>query len=420
MKSFKLFGCAFLFCQFLFHISFAQTGKVDSTSMITLRIDPQSARGAKVSQIFDEVKFIPLETTKESIFGRINMLKVIKDYFLVFDYNTKSVLIFQENGKYKTKIDASKITQEKGDKSKASFYGFTTEEIKKQRLIKIYTEKYCYYFDLDGKLVNKILSKNANYNNDLKYADSSTVVRQHYLYKKDKDSTSYEIGVFNKKKDSIGYFPFSIKRYETDEFWSSGSRVYDYGVPNELFYLNYYDYNLYKVTPSKLSLAYRIIFPANNSLPRDFGTNPIYVKKRGEYFQKNPRVFYGLSNTYLFGNHLYLKMNNYGYEPDLKKAIIYHLKSGEVTSIADIEPDERSSFLPITDASGNFNDFRNYGFHLFQDGYLYTSYSSLAMFSFKEQLSDKFTGFSKEMIEYFKTQDKKGNPVLIRLKPKKD
>jgi hypothetical protein len=389
--------------------------------MLTLRIDPQSARGAKVSQIFDEVTFIPLETTKESIFGRISTLKVLKGYFLVFDYNTKAVLIFQENGKYKTKINASKISQEKGDKSKTSFYGFATEEVNKQTLIKIYTEKFCYYFDLDGKQIKKLLNKEAYTNNDFKYADSATSVRQHYIYRNGKDSTAYEVGVLNKKKrDSIGYFPFAMKRYETDEFWSSGARFYNYGVPNEMFYLNYYDYNIYKITPSKLSLSYRIIFPASNSLPKDFTTNPIYVKKRGEYFEKNQRVFYGISNTYLFGNYLYIKMDSYGWDRDLKKAIIYNLKSGEVTSIADLEPDERSSFLPVTDAGGNFYEFKNSGFHLFQDGYLYTSYSSLAMFSYKDQLSDKFTAFSKEMLEYFKTQDKTSNPVLIRLKPKKD
>lgn len=58
--------------------AFSQAGKVDSTGMVTLRIDPQTARGANVSQVFDEVKFIPLETTKESLFGSINDLKIVE------------------------------------------------------------------------------------------------------------------------------------------------------------------------------------------------------------------------------------------------------------------------------------------------------------------------------------------------------
>ncbi|HEY0669813.1 MAG TPA: hypothetical protein VGD22_16645, partial [Sphingobacteriaceae bacterium] len=77
-----------------------------------------------------------------------------------------------------------------------------------------------------------------------------------------------------------------------------------------------------------------------------------------------------------------------------------------------------SSFLPVTDA-GAFYDFANKGFHLYKEGYFYTSYSSLAMFTFKEQLGDKNKKFSPEMHEYFKTQDRKSNPVIIQLKPKK-
>lgn len=40
-----------------------------------LRIHPSSARGGIVSQLFDKIKFIPLETTKESLFGRIDQLE---------------------------------------------------------------------------------------------------------------------------------------------------------------------------------------------------------------------------------------------------------------------------------------------------------------------------------------------------------
>ncbi|MES2653474.1 MAG: 6-bladed beta-propeller [Bacteroidota bacterium] len=394
-------------------------GKVDSTETVTLRIDPQNARGAAVSQLFDEVKFIPLETTKESLFGSISDLKIVKENFLIFDWDTKAILIFTKEGKFKNKIDATRIQKDKADNSKTEFYGFTTVEENNESLIQIYTEKYIYYFNLDGKLVKKVLDKDENSNYDFKYTNKKTIVRPNFKVKNGKDSTMYEVGILS-GKDSVGYFPFSTKRYETDEFWGGGSRFYHYGVDNEMFYLNYYDYNLYKITPTKLSLAYRIIFPANNSLPKDFTTNPIYIKKRGEYFRNNPKVFYSLSSTYLIGNNLYLKMSNFGWAPDIKKSVIYNLKSSELTSIQDLEPDSLSSFLPITDASGNFYDFRNRGFHLLKDDYFYTSYSSLAMFTFREQLGDKYDKFSPEMQAYFKTQNRKSNPILIQLKPKKN
>jgi len=408
-----------LFLALIFSIQAYAQGKVDSTEMVTLRIDPQSARGAAVSQFFDEVKFIPLETTKESLFGSISELKIVKDYFLIFDYDTKAILIFDKEGKFKSKINADKIEKDKADRTNSNFYGFTTTEENNETLIQIYTEKYSFYFNLAGKQVKKILNKDVKYNNDIKFEDNKTVVRQDFLVKNGTDSAYYELGVIN-NKDSIAYFPYARKRYEKDEFWSGGERVYRYGVANELFYLNFYDYNLYKITPTKLSLAFRIIFPAANSLPADFTTNPIYIKKRGEYFRNNPKVFYSLSNTYQIGNNLYLKMSNLGWEPEIKKSIIYNIKSNELTSIQDLEPDSLSSFLPITDAGGQFYDFNNRGFHLFKDNYFYTSYSSLAMFTFKEQLSDKYNQFSPVMQAYFKTQNKKSNPIIVQLKPKKN
>ncbi|HEY0667620.1 MAG TPA: 6-bladed beta-propeller [Sphingobacteriaceae bacterium] len=412
IKPLSLFS-AFLVLSFN---TLGQQGIVDSSGMVTLRIDPQTARGANVSQFFDEVKFIPIETTKESLFGGISDLKILKNQFVLFDHDTKAVLIFTKEGKFKGRIDASKIPKDDADKTKTELYGYRIVEENKDSLIAIYSSKYYFCFDLNGKQIKKVSHKDARFNMDYNLADKETTVRRSYIERKGKDSTYYELGILRKNKDSVGYFPFSIKRYQTDDFWGAPN-FYDYGVPNEMFFVNIYSYNLYKITPSKLSLAYRIIFPANNSLPGDFMTNPVYVKKRGEYFRNNQKVFYSMNNTYLVGDHLYLQMRSWGWDKELKKAIVYHLKTSEITSLQDLQPDSLSSFLPVTDA-GAFHDFANKGFHLYKDDYFYTSYSSLAMFSFKEQLGNKEIKFSPEMQQYFKTQDRKSNPVIIQLKPK--
>lgn len=92
----------------------AQGDKVDSAGMKVLRIDPSRAKGVAVSQVFDEVKFIPLETNGESLFGTISQLSVTEHNFILYDYDTKAVLIFDKAGKYIAKVNSSKI--EKGDK----------------------------------------------------------------------------------------------------------------------------------------------------------------------------------------------------------------------------------------------------------------------------------------------------------------
>jgi hypothetical protein len=392
-------------------------GKIDSAGMTTLRIDPQSARGANVSDVFSEVKFIPLETTKESLFGSISDLKIIKNQFVIYDYDTRSILIFANNGKFKTKIDASRIPKDDGDKAKPELYGYQTTVENGDTLLVIPTRRYFFYFDLTGKLVKKGDMKALRIDQGgYAFADKETIARSYFTVRKGTDSITYKLAIIRKDKDTIGYLPFSVKQYQTDQFLGS-SRLYHYGSPNEFFFVDVYNYNLYKVKPSGVSLAYRIIFPANNSMPADFTTNPAYVGRRIEYFQKNQKVFYGVSNSYLFGDDLYLQMHSFGYDKQLKKAIIYNLKTTELTSLQDLEPDSLSSFLPVTDA-GVYDDFSNHGFHLYQDGYFYTSYSSLAMFSFKEQLGTKHDQFSPEMQAYFKTEDRKSNPIIVQLKPK--
>jgi hypothetical protein len=418
MKILSFFLGYLFFCT----AAWAQQGKIDSTEMLTLRIDPQSARGAAVSQVFSEVEFIPLETTKESLFGNISQLKIIDDHYIIFDYDTKSILIFGNDGKYKAKINANNMQPEKNDKNKTEFYGFITEKENNSNYIVVFTGPRIFYFDLTGKLVKKIMEKdypNRHNTRDLKFADQNTVVRPDFLEKKGKDSTYYELGIINKNKDSVGYFPYNINRYENDEFWGSGARTYQ-STPNEVLYLNYHSYDIYKARPAKVSLAYHIIFPAVNSLPNDFSTNPVYVKKRGEYFRNNPKVFYGLSNTFLIGDNLYFKMHSYGWDRSMKKALIYNLKTSELTSVQDLEPDALSYFLPVTDANGDFYDFINRGFQLYQNGYFYTNYSSLAMFAFKEQSEGKTAKYPPSLEAYFKTQNKKSNPILIKLKPKQN
>lgn len=398
--------------------TYGQTAKVDSSSMITLRIDPESARGATVSQIFDDVEFIPLETTKESLFGGISQLSLTKDYFVIFDYDTKSVLIFKKDGKFHAKINADLMKSEEESKNDNAFYGFQLVTSGTQEQIMTRTSKYTYYFDLNGKLVQKKLSKEVKYEPSTAFADPNRLAKLGYLKIEGKDSTNYEVAIFNKGKEVANYFPFSLDRYKNDQYMSS-PRIYSSSNGNELFFVRPYNFNIYKITPDKLSLAYRLIFPAMNSLPADFMTNDSYKNKRMVYFQKNDQVFYTLSDTYKIGDFLLLKMRSMRFDKNKKDALIYNLGTGEITSIKDIEPDSLSSFLPITDA-GAFYDYQNRGMHLFSDQIFYTSYSSLAMFTFKEQSAGKNPQYNAVLSNYFKTQTKKSNPVLIRLKPKKN
>lgn len=414
MKPLRLFFSTLFSLQFFIILSFAQTGKIDSTTIVTLRIDPQSARGAAVSQLFDEVKFVPLETTKESLFGNISQLKVANNKYIIFDYDTRSVLLFNTDGKFIAKIDAAKLQTDKGDKEKAQSYGFKTIEEEGIPYIVIFTNNNAQYFNFEGKFIKK--TKNFNYADGITMANGSVLVKQYKSIKKGNDSTFYKLNVINTiKNDTTGYFPYDNKMWEKDN-WFGGVELSRY-APNEAFFNTFYDYNLYKVTPDKVSLAYKFVLPAVNTLPKDFLTNPEYVKKRFEFFEKNKKIIHGLGNTYLLGENLFIRFLNVFWDKDQKKSLIYNLTTSELISFQDLEPDSLSSFLPITD-SGFGYDFENRGFLAFEDGKFYTSYSSLAMFAFKERSAGKTVKYPPLLESYFKTGDRKSNPVLVVLQPK--
>lgn len=62
------------------------------TQITTLHIDPDNAMSGTVSHIFESGRYIPLETTKVSSFGKIYQLKITDKYFIITDLDTRAIL----------------------------------------------------------------------------------------------------------------------------------------------------------------------------------------------------------------------------------------------------------------------------------------------------------------------------------------
>lgn len=388
----------------------AQIEKIDTSKCHVLRIDPEMAKGGSVSDIFDEVEFIPLETTKESQFGQITQLSILNGHYIIFDSDTKAVLIFLLNGKY-----VNKIKIEKKENNELDVWGFKIAKNADQDAIEIFTGKHLILFDLTGKLIKKTtISKPYIYH---QYAlPDSTIVNLNYQVNS-MDSAIYEVALMRHDKIKTKYFPFTRQQRKNDTFISGGRPVYTSENNNELHLIRYYDYKIYKISSEGLSLAYQAIFPERNSIPIDFMTNPGYNKKRLQFFEKNKEVFFGISNLYKCGDNLFINLDNRQYDFNKNTELVYNLKTNGLTSIKDLLPDSKSYYLPVTDA-GLGEEFQKTGFNLYRDGFLYTSYSSSTIFRFKEQNSDKQIEYSKFLVDFFNVGNKESNPVLIKLKPK--
>lgn len=54
--------------------------------------------------IIEDMNFVPLETTEESTLGKVSKIQFFKGYMIILDNESRSILIFDNNGRYVNKI----------------------------------------------------------------------------------------------------------------------------------------------------------------------------------------------------------------------------------------------------------------------------------------------------------------------------
>jgi hypothetical protein len=395
--------------------SWCQEGTVDSSGVRKLRIDPNAARGASVSALFQQVEYVPLETTKASLFGEVSQLEIVNGKFVIFDQDTWSVLIFAQNGKFLTRISAKRVAEITGlDYAKENIgtllTGFTVSRSGTEHLINISSKKGILRFDMEGKLRSTLSF--GQFQKVIYLADGTKVIPD---FTRDKKKY-YEFAIAGEKGDTTGYLPYSPRRYAEDDFIIGGNRVNIGSDPNLAFYYGYYSYGLFELSGRGASLKYQILLPEAIALPQDFTTNPIYAFKKWDYLRREKNRVYGLRNPLVVGNSLILTLDAVSQLQATKKTIAYNLGNGQLFSLQDISPDQMSYFLPINDSAYGTN-FMMRGFSAYDGTSLYTSISSVSMLKFKE-LSKTDVTYPEALRQYFARNNADANPVMVILKPK--
>src|SRR5690606_33981536 len=137
-----------------------------------------------------------------------------------------------------------------------------------------------------------------------------------------------------------------------------------------------------RIKKSGICGAYTLVFPKENSIPKDFNPNNIYFEKKIAYFFNYPKKIVEIGHTYKIGNNLYFICGSISSDIRNNGSFIYNLANNYLISLNRLDIDDTSSYLPIM---GRWdNNIKKY------DGeYLYCSLSSLEMFNFYEQEKDK-------------------------------
>ena len=412
-------GCC-LFMSITFNAIAQKIIPVDSSKAQILRIDPSNAMGGNASDFFTEVNYIPLETTEQSLFGSISKLVVTDNYFIILDHNTHSILIFNKNGKFHTKI--------KGTDS-APIWDFSVNRFTKEIRYSKDQYKTFTFCDYNGKELRTFksggdLAKDEVNDGNMRYFAPGKGVSYSFPHSIDSTSKFYKtysksLIMFANEKNKVYAQGLGFDEREGKDLniiTSGGTWFFNTVSDTAFYYSKPYSFNIYTIRPDAIALSYKLIFPFYVALPGDFTTNPDYKKKQIEYIEKHPKTIYGIANFYQIKDNLIFKAGSWNiYEED---NLIYNLRSGTLIAYKHILQDEKSYFLPIYDNSNWGNTFNNTGILACADGYIYTSASSLGMFQYHEKYADQKAKYPPALDEYFRKGSRKDNPVIMQLKLK--
>ncbi len=373
---------------------------LSAQNITTLRIDPDNARGGTASQIFDSLQFIPLETTKESLFGSIDQLEVTDSLFFILDIRSRSVLIFRRDGSLHA------------------------------RIISDGPNKYFGYFALDRK-ANRIIIDNNYANGLLVYDFNGKFLQKHtapknigtfYLFEENK--IIYNIRrPFNPKKlpqipydlcYSVGFN--SISKYcnpynpkcEDGEYNIDRNPMNFSGEEHSCMFSLPFEYKAYQLNDTGIIHQYNFIFPLQYSLPPKFSSDSSFQGSRAKYIytdQENYKKINSISSVFKVGDYLLFCAANNHLSLTAERNYLYNLTNDNLLSFARVTGDSASLYFPILSSLLERVDavYKNR---------IYTSLASFRIFSTKNNLNKQIS-YPPRIKEYLSTGSKNNNPVII-------
>jgi len=400
-----------------FIFSFPVIGQTDNT----LYFQPNFANGSSASKFYEEVNYIPLETTRKSLFGRIRQLLVSDQYFIIWDADTNSIYFFDKTGKFIKKYRPPKcvIKSIQLDKSRNAIfitggnknYRFSQAEIEKMmedptntKFARFSWSGYYSLEDINKEDVQEIKHFSLALVTPTIFDANSWAYSYIYANKKWEDLTDYELKIYNGGTTTHQYFPYSKKN---SSIYLQSQQVRFFPTPqNDFLFVRPYYYNIYKLTKDSVSLLYTLVLPLENSLPKSFYDYPYKTKNEIQtYRDNNGSIVWELYNLCKYNNYLFFSLD---YKKNFRdRHFMFDEDSRKFFNIGKIGPDSTNAFLPI---ASNIQ---------YCDGkYLYSSISSSNMFQTKENTQQRNPKYTPALKQYFENSHREANPVIIQLKPK--
>ncbi|MFT4202302.1 MAG: 6-bladed beta-propeller [Chitinophagaceae bacterium] len=384
------------------------------SNQTAIRIDPTYAIGGKASQIFDEVSFMPLETTRESTFGILQDIQVSSNYITFFDVSTNAIFIFDKKGRLHGKItELPSLNKEAADHFSALRYFRMRQESENIYIVyDVHNDAHTRHlavFSPDGKLLSE-KTLNSSFNRlSVCFTFLDSAMALFASDRKDPHSNYYFYKVNNFDTVISNIMPVT----EDDPLsfsWTNSYALMSTSL-NGSIWSRMYDYSAYCFDKKGLPTSYKVLLPASLALLPEFyiDSSVLGNKKRClEYLSGHrDRVSY-LTDLYKIKQILAFHFVKYNMASPYD-SYLYSLTSGKLYSVGRIGADSLCYFLPIFTLGSVVGT---------EDDYIYVSVPSFVLFNTMEDFPHKEWQSDPALKEYFTTQNRKSNPILVRLKLK--
>ena len=369
----------------------------------TFRIDPDGAMGGSSSQLFDSVTYIPLESGKESLFGRVDKLVVTDHFFFILDHSTDVIVVFRKDGRFYSKISMEDLVKTPNRES-LGLRDFMVNEATGSVLVSHWEKQQSLYeFDLHGKLKRIITDK-------LWWA-FNCIDGAHYLMESGGDivdSARHINGNCIITDTSTSVLEKSLLRHRELGDNLTLEEAITGGPGRSVFYTRTFDYSAYQIDTQGIANIYRFIFPQRYSLPVDF-LDSAFMAKQADYLQKND-VVTGTSGVFRINNNLIFCLNKS--QPPVRSTFMYSLKTGELYNLDLVTSDSTNGFVPISKIDDfHILDGDSTGF--------YTAVPAFEIGQYRDYAKDKHPVYSREIQAFFLRNNKNSNPVIVHITPRR-
>ncbi len=288
---------------FLMAVCFC-VNNIQAQQVEKIYINPKNPVIQKQSSYVDSIKFTTIESFIGISFNENNNVQLTEKYLLVTDYSAGFLYIYTKTGAFVKKINYKSVANNLYPRYNAktneivffgnnSHYTLTSKDRVKIQLDWSNEQNLKYFkkfvlnlndtiFEIKKAKPNKydLIGAYALY--DDKYIQTKITTSPLY-----KDSTGYEVSLYENEKLLKNYFPYN--RVNEPKFLYSEENVSI--VPSDTPYISFlirpYCNTIYQLVKGSLSPIYHLVMPVENSLPAKFFTDASITKTDRENFKRN-------------------------------------------------------------------------------------------------------------------------------------